>query len=47
MNKHVITGLFLFLALVLYFAGMALPAMIFLLLGAAAEMVFWVRLFNR
>jgi len=46
MNQHLITLLFLLLALALYFAGMALPAMIFLLLGGLAEMVFWVRVFR-
>jgi hypothetical protein len=47
MNKHLITLLFLFLAIALYFVGLALPATIFLLLGAWAEIVFWVRLLRR
>ena len=46
MNTHLITFLFLLLAPALYFAGMALPATIFLVLGGIAEMVFWVRLFR-
>ena len=33
-------------AIAFYFVGMAMPAAIFMLLGAVAEMVFWVRLFR-
>ena len=46
MNPRLITFLFLMLALALYYAGMALTATIFLVLGGIAEMVFWVRLFR-
>ena len=46
MNKHMITFAFLIIAFVFYFVGMAMPAAIFMLFGAVAEMVFWVRLFR-
>ena len=46
MSPHIITLLFLLLALVLYYVGMSLPATIFLVLGGIAEIVFWVRLFR-
>lgn len=46
MNPHLITFLFLLLAIALYFVGMAMPATFFLLLGGIAELVFWVRLVN-
>ena len=46
MNNHLLTVLFLILAIVLYLVGMVLPATIFLALGGIAEVVFWVRLFN-
>lgn len=46
MNPRFITLLFLVLALTLYYAGMALPATILLVLGGIAEMAFWVRLFS-
>jgi len=44
MNKHLITFLFLIIAIAFYFVGMAIPAAIFILLGAVAEMVVWVRI---
>jgi len=47
MKDHLVTYLFLLAAFALYFLGMAMPATIFMLLGALAEMVFWVRLFRR
>jgi len=47
MNRHLLTFLFLLLAMALYFIGMALPAAIFMLLGMLAELVFWVRLLGR
>ncbi|MGD9265483.1 MAG: glycosyl transferase family 39 [Lysobacterales bacterium] len=47
MTRHVPTFVFLLLAIACYFLGMALPAAIFMLLGALAEAVFWVRLFRR
>jgi threonine/homoserine efflux transporter RhtA len=46
MNKHLTTLLFFLLALVLYFIGLALAATIFLLFGALAEGIFWLRLFR-
>jgi len=47
MNKHLVTFLFLIIAFVFYFIGMAMPAAIFMLLGMVAEMIVWVRLFRR
>jgi hypothetical protein len=47
MNKRLTTLLIFVLAAVLYFIGFAGPAMGFLVLGAIAEMVFWVRFFRR
>ena len=46
MTKRLITLSFFLLAFTLYFLGMTLPAAVFLLLGAVAEIVFWVRLFR-
>ncbi len=46
MKNHTLTFTFLLLAIVLYVAGMAIPATVFLVLGALAEGVFWVRLLN-
>jgi hypothetical protein len=46
MKKHLITFAFLIVAFAFYFVGMAMPAAIFMLLGAMAEMVVWVRLFR-
>jgi hypothetical protein len=47
MKNHLPTWVFLLLAIACYFLGMALPAAIFMLLGALAEAIFWVRLFKR
>lgn len=47
MNRHLITVLFLVVASVFYFIGAARPGMLFLLLGGAAEFVFWLRLFKK
>ena len=47
MRRHFITGLFLFLAVALYLAGMAMPATLLLVLGLLAEGVFWLRLLRR
>jgi hypothetical protein len=44
MKKHLITFLFLLAAFAFYFAGLALPAAFFMLLGLLSEMIFWVRL---
>ena len=46
MKKHMITFAFLIIAFAFYFVGMAMPAAIFMLFGAVAEMVVWVRLFR-
>jgi len=47
MKYHLHTWLFLLVAFLCYFLGMALPAAFFMLLGLLAEGVFWVRLFRR
>ncbi len=47
MKRHLVTLLLLPIAIVLYAAGLALPATGLLLLGAAAEMAFWIRLLRR
>jgi len=44
MKKHLVTFLFLLVAFLFYFLGLALPAAVFMLLGFFAELVFWVRL---
>jgi len=41
---HLVTTLFLVLALVFYMLGSVLPGTILLVLGGVAELVFWVRL---
>ena len=46
MNKHLLTGLCLVLAVALYAVGLALPGSLFLILGALAEGTFWIRLFR-
>ena len=46
MKGHLPTYAFLLLAFACYFVGMALPAAFFMLLGALAEAVFWVRVFR-
>jgi len=43
MKRHLITFLFLILAIALYSAGAAGPATILLILGVVAEAVFWFR----
>ena len=47
MRRHLVTALFLLLAVVLYLAGMVLPAALLLVLGLLAETVFWLRLLRR
>jgi hypothetical protein len=42
--KHAITFLILFAALFAYLAGSTLESMIFLIVGAVLESVFWFRL---
>lgn len=44
MKRHLITFLFLVLAIALYAAGAAGPATFLLILGVVAEAVFWLRL---
>jgi hypothetical protein len=46
MNRHLVTILFLVAAVVLYISGLIFPATVLVLLGAIAEMTFWVRLFR-
>ena len=43
MKRHLITFLFLLLAIALYSAGAAVPATLLLILGVVAEGVFWLR----
>lgn len=43
MKRHLITFLFLLLALALYSAGAAAPATFLLILGVVAEGIFWLR----
>ena len=47
MLRHLLTFLFLLLAIALYLAGMAMPATLLLLLGLLAEGIFWLRLLRR
>ena len=47
MKDHVWTLAFLALALILYAFGMAAGAVVLLLMGFAAEIVFWIRLFTK
>ena len=46
MKGHLLTFLFLLVAIAFYFVGMTMPAGVFILLGALAELTFWVRLFR-
>jgi hypothetical protein len=46
MNKRLISLSIFVIAVVLYFIGMSYTAAVFLVLGAVAEAVFWVRFFN-
>ena len=46
MKRHLITILFLIVAIVFYSIGAAGPGMVFLVLGGVAEFTFWVRLFK-
>ena len=47
MKNHLWTFVFLVLALMLYAVGMAAGAVILLLMGFAAEIVFWISLFTK
>lgn len=44
MKRHLITALFLGLAIVLYILGAAGPATILLVFGMLAEAIFWMRI---
>ena len=44
MKRHFVTFLFLLLAIGFYALGAAGPGTIFLILGALAELTFWLRL---
>ena len=46
MKHHLITLMFLVVAVALYIAGAALPAMLLIALGVVFEGVFWMRLFR-
>ena len=43
MKRHLVTFLFLVLAIALYAAGAAGPATFLLILGVVAEAIFWLR----
>ena len=47
MKKHIVTGLFLVVALIFYGLGAVGPGTAFLVIGAIAEGVFWLRIFRR
>lgn len=46
MKRHLITALFLIIAIVFYSMGAAGPGVVFLLLGGVAELGFWLRIFK-
>ena len=46
MKRHLVTFLFLALAIVFYSLGAVGPGTALLILGALAEAVFWIRLFR-
>ncbi len=47
MKRHLVTFLFLVLAMALYAAGAAGPATFLLILGVVAEAIFWLRVFGK
>lgn len=47
MKNHLWTFAFLAVALILYSIGMAAGAVVLLLMGFAAELAFWIRLFTK
>lgn len=47
MKHHRITLMFLAMAIAFYALGLATAGHLFLALGAAAELMFWVNLFKR
>jgi len=46
MKKHAVTLFLLLVALALYAVGAALPATVFMVLGACVEAAFWLRIFR-
>lgn len=47
MKKHIITFLFLAIAIVFYSLGAVGPGSVFLVIGALAEGTFWFRIFKK
>jgi len=47
MKKHIVTGLFLVVALIFYSLGAVGPGTAFLVIGAIAEGAFWLRISRR
>jgi len=47
MKKHIITFLFLIIAIVFYSLGAVGPGTAFLVIGALAELTFWIRIFRK
>jgi len=47
MKHHLVTALFLVIAVIFYSIGAAGPGIVFLLLGGVAELGFWLRLFRK
>jgi len=47
MKKHLITFLFLVIAIVCYSLGAVGPGTVFLVVGAIAEGTFWFRIFRK
>jgi uncharacterized membrane protein YczE len=47
MKRHIVTFLFLILAIVFYAMGAIGPGTIFIVLGIMAEATFWFRIFGR
>ena len=47
MKKHIITFLFLVIAVVFYSLGAVGPGTAFLVIGAIAEGTFWFRIFRK
>ncbi len=47
MKKHIITLLFLAIAIVFYSLGAVGPGTAFLIIGAIAEGTFWYRIFRK
>lgn len=47
MKKHIITALFLLIAIVFYALGAVGPGTAFLVIGALAEGAFWFRIFRK